>query len=367
MSKLKMGIIGAGQVTRGSAKSINKHEDAKVVAAFDRSEKRLGELREENDIPRGYDSIEGLLADDEVEAVYVALPNKFHAETAIKVLESGRHCILDKPFALNYAEAKRVADVAEKSGNVFCLGMNQRYPAGRQRVRKLVKDGVLGEVYHAKGYWFRRSGIPKLQTWFGHKALSGGGGLLDIGVHMLDVTMWMADNFKPTSVLGKTYTKFGNRGLGEGNWGMSDRDPSLTFDVDDFASAFITFENGMTATLDVTWAAHQEADSRDGSQLFGSEAGASIDPAKLFRRPDPKGDYEVLPLGDEGAGAGPQEGTLGVPVEFEHCDRFHNFINVILGREELCCKIEESLVVQKVLDAIYESSRTGKQVMIDNA
>ena len=341
-------------VTRSAPDSIRKHGDAELVAAYDPHAERLAEFKEKGEIPRTHDSLEAFLADDEVEAVYVAVPNKFHAPIALDVLRSGRHLMLDKPFAFNYADAKEVVDTAKEVGKTFCLGMNYRLTKGRQRVRKLVQDGALGEVYHAKGYWFRRAGIPRLQTWFGHKALSGGGCLLDIGVHMLDLTMFMADNYRPTSVLGKTYGKFGHRGQGEGGWGLSDRDPSLTFDVDDFASAFITFENGMTASLDVSWAAYQEDANVDGCRLFGTEAGAAVDPAKLFTRPDPQGDFVVQELDDES----------GVDVKYPHCDRFHNFINSVLGREELCFEPGQALVVQKVLDAIYESSQTGKQVDI---
>ena len=384
MPKLKIGMIGAGQISRSAGTSIRKHADVQIVAAFDPNEKRLGELRKEHEIGRGHSTLDAFLADDEIEAVYVAVPNKFHAPTAIKVLESGRHCMLDKPFALNHAEAKGVVDKANEVGKTFMLGMNQRFPAGRQRVRKLVRDGVLGEVYHAKGYWLRRGGIPTLNTWFGHKALSGGGCMLDIGVHMLDATMWMADNFKPVSVVGKTYSKFGHRGIGEGGWGLSDPDPSLTFDVDDFASAFINFENGMTMSLDISWALMMDRDNRDGSEIFGTEAGASVsNEAKLHRiagkieaesvvdSADPssanrsKTAYETLTIGDDGAGAGPQKGSIGVPLEYDHCDRFHNFINAVLGREEKCCKDEEVLTVQRVLDGIYESGRTGKQVRLD--
>ncbi len=351
---VKLGIVGAGKIARYAPQSIASHDDAELVAAYDPHAERLAEYKEEAKIPRTHDSLEALLGDDEIDAVYVAVPNKFHAPIALDVLKSGRHLLLEKPFALNYGEARSVVDAAEASGNVFCLGMNQRFPAGRQRVRRLVRDGVLGEVYHGKACWFRRAGIPRLQTWFGHKELSGGGCLLDIGVHMLDAVMYMADNFKPTSVLGQTYSKFGHRGQGEGGWGLSDRDPSLDFDVDDFASALITFENGLTIGLDVSWAAYQEHGSVDGGKLFGTEGGASVDPAKIFTRPDPEGDFVVRELGDDS----------DVPMEYPHCDRFHNFINAILGREKVATPPSESLVVQKVLDAIYESSRTGKQVAI---
>jgi predicted dehydrogenase len=381
MASLNIGVIGAGMIARGAVKSINQHDDVKIVAAFDPDAERLASLQELGEITRTHNSRQKLLEDDELDAVYVAVPNKFHAETARAVLQSGRHCLLEKPFALSYAEAKSVVDAADESGKTFMLGMNQRFGAGRQRVRRLVRDGVLGEIYHAKGFWMRRGGIPKLNTWFGHKCASGGGCMLDIGVHMLDLTMWLADNFRPTSVLSKTYTKFGPRGIGEGGWGLSDADPSLSFDVDDFASALVTFENGMTLAVDVSWAAMMEVDSREGSQLFGTEAGASVDPAKLHRlaegvaAPQAEADgsdpnaadvsksvYETLTIGDEGAGEGSQQGSIGVPLEYEHCNRFHNFINAVLGREAKCCLDHEVLTVQKVLDAIYESSRTGRQV-----
>jgi predicted dehydrogenase len=389
MAELKFGFVGAGMVTKGGVKAVNGHDSASVAAVYDPHAGRRDALKDEFGIPRTHDSLEAMLDDDEINAVYVAVPNKFHAPIARQVLESGRHCILDKPFALSYDEAKSVVDTADEKGVKFMLGMNQRFPAGRQQIRRIVKDGHLGEIYHAKGYWLRRGGIPKLNTWFGHKAISGGGGMLDIGVHMLDVTLWMCDNFRPTSVTAKTYSKFGHRGIGEGGWGLSDPDPSLTFDVDDFASAFITFENGMTLSLDISWALFMEDANRDGSQLFGTEAGASVDPPKLHRLA--KGDdapadaddasavsaagadataanvsktsYETVEITQPGVD-GKVRGTMDVPVEFPHCNRFDNFINFVLDREPKCCLDHEVLTVQKVLDGIYESCRTGKQVGI---
>ena len=353
MPQLKFGFVGAGMVARYSADSVASHPDATLAAAFDPHAGRLSELCDKFDIPRRHDSLEAILHDDDLDAIYVAVPNKFHAPIAHQVIDAGKHLFLDKPFALNYAEAKGVADAAAARGKVFHVGMNQRFPAGRQRLRQAVQRGELGVVYHVKGYWLRRAGIPRLHTWFGHKAISGGGCMLDIGVHMLDLALFLAGNFEPVSVVGKTYTKFGDRGLGEGGWGLSDRDPALTFDVDDFASAFIAFRNGMTMSLDVSWAAHQETANVEGATLFGTDAGASVDPAKIFQIKGKSSDYEVTELSDED----------GDDLEYA-TDRFHNFTNHVLGREPLCCDPGQSLVVQKILDAIYESSKTGQQITI---
>lgn len=168
--------------------------------------------------------MEELLADKEVDAVYVAVPNKFHAPLACQTLAAGKHVILDKPMALSHAQALQVAKAAEQSGKTFFLGMNQRFTEGAQQIRSLVEAGVLGEIYHAKAYWIRREGIPRLGTWFGNKEVAGAGSLFDIGVHFLDLCLHLLGNFNPVSVFGASYTKFGNRGLGEGGWGLSDRE-----------------------------------------------------------------------------------------------------------------------------------------------
>ena len=234
---------------------------------------------------------------------------------------------------------------------MIMVGMNQRFRSESQTIRNLAQEGKLGEIYHAKAFWFRRSGIPKLGTWFGNKAIAGGGALLDIGVHLLDLALYVADNFKPVTVSGSTYTKFGNRGLGEGGWGMSDRE-DIVFDVEDFATALIKFENGATVTLDVSWAIHQKDGNRHDVHMFGTEGGASLFPGEVFHYGETPGnqDYQVV--------------TPEPQTTLDHDNRFHNFINSLKGEEEPLVKVEESLAVQKILDGIYASCATGKEVRI---
>ena len=349
MNQVRFGVIGAGMISYSACDAINKHPDAEVVANFDPDAGRRDALAKKHGIARQYDSAEALLADEGVDAVYVAVPNKFHAPLTVQALQAGKHAILDKPFALNLAEARGVVAAADKSGKTFELGMNQRFGKPQQQLKTLVQQGALGDVYHVKSYWFRRSGIPKMGTWFGSKELAGGGCLLDIGVHLLDLALYLTDNFEPVSVSGQTYTKFGNRGLGEGGWGMSDKNADIKFDVDDFATALIKFKNGMSVNLDVSWACHAEDANRTDVTLYGTEAGAGAYANKLYKADYDKGEYHVV--------QSPQ-----AAVRYEHCDRFHNFINALLGREELCCTPQQALAVQAILDGIYQSSETGQPV-----
>jgi len=350
MPEVHYGLIGAGAIARNAAREINEHEASTVVAATDLSAERLNALCDDHQIARRHPSSDDLLADDSVDAVYIAVPNKFHASLAIQALEAGKHVMLEKPFAMNAQEAAEVVAAAEKAGKTFTVGMNQRFNENHQKIVSLARQGLFGEIYHAKAFWFRRSGIPGMGTWFGNKALAGGGGLNDIGVHFLDLCLYAIDRFDPVAVFGATYTKFGHRGRGAGGWGISDKTESV-FDVDDFATALIRFADGSTVSLDAAWACHQELDNRMGVQIFGDEAGADLSTAKVFRNDPIRQDYDVVE-------------RVKADLPHPHGSRFANFTHAILGREELCVTPQQALAVQKILDAIQESSATGREALI---
>ncbi len=345
---IQFGFIGAGAIAHSSADSIKKHPQGRVVAVQDPHEGRRDELCRLFDIPGSYDTAEALFADPEVDAVYIAVPNKFHVPLTLQALEAGKHVILEKPFALSAPEARTAAEAARAAGKVLTLGMNQRFNDNAQRFHTLAAQGVFGDIYHAKACWTRRSGIPKLGTWFGSKDLAGGGCLYDIGVHVLDLCLFITGNFAATSAFAATYTKFGNRGLGEGSWGKSEKS-GIPFEVDDFASGMIRFANGATVSLDVTWARHAEVADRVDVEIFGTEAGGSVKGDKIFKY-------------DAALGAHYTIDHPKAEIPYPHKDRFHNFINHLLGTEPLCVTIEQALIVQQILDALAESSCTGKSV-----
>ena len=350
MHPISFGFIGAGAISHWAAKAVQSHPLGRVVAAHDPHAERLAELCKTFEIPSAYSTAEELLADPAVDAVYIAVPNKFHVPLAIQALEAGKHVILEKPFALNASEAERAVGAARKSGRVLTIGMNQRFEENSQTFRMLAAGGVFGEIYHAKACWLRRSGIPKMGTWFGSRDLAGGGCLYDIGVHVLDLCLYVIDNFEPVSAFGATYTKFGHRGLGHGGWGKSENS-GVPFEVEDFASGLIKFANGCTVSLDVTWARHAEANDRVEVELYGTEAGGNVYANKVFRKDSVLGAYHTIE-------------NSKVTIPFPHKDRFHNFINHLHGTEDLCVTMEQALVVQRILDALAESARSGGSVKL---
>lgn len=350
---IKVGMIGAGAIARDHCINIAKYNGARLVAVADLSRERREEIQKTYAIPRAYEKWQDLTADPEIDAVAVALPNFLHAPVSLAAINAGKHVLLDKPFALNYREAKQIAGTAKRKRKVFMVGMNQRYRHDSQTLRAIVARGDLGEVYHAKCYWCRRAGAPKFGTWFVNKKLSGGGCLLDIGVHSLDMALYLMDNWHPVAVTGQVYNKFGRRGLGEGTWGKSDRNAKLVFDVDDFATAFVKFRNGATLELNASWALHQETNNRMNVELYGTEAGASLSPAKIFRWGRRKDEYEVVT---------PQN----VKIRHRYENRHANWLDAILGKDKPLCTVEQSLVVQRIIDAIYAGSATGKEVSLSS-
>ena len=349
---IRVGMIGAGAIANDHCNNINRYPGAEVVAVADLSRERGAELKKKfSSIGKFYEKWQDLLANPEIDAVAVALPNVLHAPVSLAALRAGKHVLLDKPFALNYGEAREVVAVAKQKRKILMLGMNQRYRQDAQMLRAMIARGELGDIYHAKAYWYRRMGSPKFGTWFVNKKLSGGGCMLDIGVHFLDLALFLADNWKPVSVSGKVYTKFGHRGIGEGGWGKSDRNKKLTFDVDDFATALIKFSNDMTLELNISWVIHQEQADRNNVQLYGTEAGAELAPLKLFRHAKKTGEYEVV---------APQ--NVKIPHRYEN--RQANWLDAIVGKDKPLCSVAQSLVVQKILDGIYASSESGREVRL---
>jgi predicted dehydrogenase len=345
---VRFGFIGAGQIAHYSADIIHQHPRGKVLAVHDTDPARAKLLADKHDIPSVCADAAQVFADPQVDAVYIAVPNKFHAPLVLAALEAGKHVLIEKPLAMNATEGAAMIAAADKHGCVLLVGMNQRYIPASQTIRAAVAAGEAGEIYHAKAYWWRRSGIPKLGTWFTHRELAGAGACNDIGVHALDACLFLIDNFDPVAVSGATYAKFGPRGLGEGGWGHSDR-VHEKFDVDDFATAFIRMRNGATVTLDAVWAAHYAEPQRFGVDIYGTEAGFSLDPLE-FRRAGADG-YVV-------------EKDFERPLALPHCERFHNLINHLCEGEELLVKPAQALAVQKILDAINESARLGREVSI---
>jgi len=349
--KIRIALIGSGGIAHSHLGGINEYKNAEVVIACDVNEEAAKKFAEKHDIKDYTTDIDAVMADKTIDAVTIATPPAFHAPIALKALKAGKHVHTDKPFAMNAQEAEEVVNLAKEKGLIFMVGMNQRYTSEGQTAKRIVEKGTLGEIYHAKALWKRRDLIPGgAGGWFHNKNIAGGGAMLDIGVHLLDLCMYVIDNFRPVSVSGAVYTKFGQYGGLKTTSKAAMVEPE--FSVDDYSFALIKMENGSTIQLEATWAEFMEQKEYSNIELKGTDAGLNLRPMKLFKC-GKDGSYNVIePASFEGKG-NIKKG------------RTYNWLEAIDGKAEVLCKPEQSLAIQKIIDAIYESSKTGREVIID--
>lgn len=341
-------VIGAGAIGHDHITSFKQHPSARVVALAEVSPQRGREAADQHGIPTLVTDYKLLLKRPDIDVISIALPNYLHATVALAALKAGKNVMLDKPMATSAADAAKLVAEARKQGVLFMVGQNMRFTAECQTAKQLIAQNALGDVYHAKTAWTRRSGIPRIGSWFTQKKFAGGGVTYDIGVHALDRCLYLMGEFDAVAVSGKTYSQFGPRGQGDGNWGKGEIDPKKPFDVDDLAIALIKLKSGRTVLLEASWAAHQPQPDFNGTQLFGTEGGLLFPPLQLFRKGEHGYSSELV--------------TLLPPLV--NTNRMVHFVDVLLGKAEAFVKPAESLAVQKILDAIYLSSKSGKEVRI---
>lgn len=328
-----------------------KRKVQEIVAVTDVNREAAEKAAKEYGIARVHDSAEKLIEDPDLDAVIIGVPNKWHAPLAVKALQANKHVLLEKPMAIDLNDAKKIRDAALKSDRVLMISHQMRWEGPAMAVKEKVEQGELGNIYHAKTGWFRRKGIPGWGSWFTQKQMSGGGPLIDIGVHMLDLALYLMGNPKPVSVTGSTYAEFGPKKRGIGNWGTPNWDG--VFDVEDIASAFIKMEDGSSLTLDVSWAVHMDTDSMPFIHLMGSEGGASIrgNKVKILKEIDNKAkDFELVVDTDDKAAR----------VRLSQ-----HFIDCIREGKKPISDVMSGYTNNLILEAIYESSRTGREVILN--
>jgi predicted dehydrogenase len=347
-ARFNVAVIGAGAIGQDHVASFRLHPSANVAAVADVSLERAVETAERFGIPDAYTDYRKILSRDDIQVVSIALPNYLHAKVALEALKAGKNVMLDKPMATNARDGAKLAAEAARRGVLFMVGQNFRFNGDTQTAKRVIEGGALGEIYHAKTSWSRRAGIPRIGSWFTQRRFAGGGCTYDIGVHALDRCLYLLGEFDAASVSGQTFAKFGNRGLGDGNWGRSEIDRKAAFDVDDLSIALIKLKSGRTVLLETSWAAHGPLVDVNATQLYGTEAGLILPPVQLFKQA--RGGYTtqfVDPLP-------PAVNT----------NRMVHFIDCLLGAARPFVKPAESVAVQKILDAIYTSAATGREVRI---
>lgn len=359
MKKVKIGIIGCGGIANGKhLPAIQRNGNFDLVAVCDLVEERALKAKEEYgcENTKVLTDYKELLKIEEIEAVYVLTPNRSHSFISVDALHAGKHVMCEKPMAINTVEAKKMVAAAKETGKLLTIGYQSRYRTDSQYVKAACENGDLGEVYYGKAHAIRRRAVP---TWgvFLNEYEQGGGPLIDIGTHALDLTLWMMNNYEPESVLGSVYKKLGDQRNTANAWG--DWDPEK-FTVEDSAMGFIKMKNGATINLEASWALNTLDVDEAKTSLCGTKAGADMKDGVRINTVKYNKQVTEQPALDA-AGVAFYDGSAAKPEDVEQ----GVFYNAIANGGELTVKPEQALVVTQLLEAIYESAKTGKAVYFD--
>lgn len=345
MAELTVGVIGAGWAARVVHLPGFRAAGQPVAAICDLNPEPARALAAQYDIPRVYTDWRDMIANERLDAVSVCVPNRFHREPVLAALEAGAHVLCEKPLAVTAAEAGEMFAAAARHGRILMAAQSFRFDAGPRAIHRVVRSGQLGEIYYAEATAMRRMGIPSWGT-FHQSSHSAGGTLLDIGVHMLDLAVWLMGNPEPVRVSASLQRHFGQRPeiarMFRNVW-----DPAR-FDVEDFAVALVHFANGATLLLRSSWAAHIEKQVFNVT-LCGDEAGATTHPPVIYRN------REGIPA---------DERLLVTETRMYEREMAH-WVQVLRGEAEPAVRPEETINVQRILDAAYRSHAEGREVGVE--
>ncbi len=369
MSKIKTGIIGCGGIANQKhLPALKAFSDRCEIVAFcdivpERAQKAAKEYGASD--AKVYTDYRELLADASIDDVHVCTPNVSHCEITVAALEAGKHVLCEKPMAATTADAEKMMAAYKKSGKLFTIGYQNRYRSDSLTLKAICEQGDLGDIYYAKAHAIRRRGVP---TWgvFPDKSKQGGGPLIDIGTHALDLTLWMMDNYKPKSVMGKSFEILGkllepgNQGNMMGTW------DNKTYEVEDSAFGFVTMENGSVIYIEAAWALNTLDVGEARTFLSGTKGGADMVSEGMFR----EGLRINTVIADKTAVIKPDVGSPrgvdffpGSSLPPQNMEA-KLWLDAIEANDEriLIVKPEQAFVVTKILDAVYQSSATGQLV-----
>ena len=360
MKKVRIGIIGCGGIANGKhMPSLSKLPNVEMVAFCDIVEKKAVDAKAKYGTPDALvcTDYKELLADETIDVVHVCTPNRSHSFITVDALDAGKHVMCEKPMAINSAEAKKMLDAAARSGKKLTIGYQSRQSAGAQYLKTEALNGTFGDIYYAKATALRRRAVP---TWgvFLNEYEQGGGPLIDIGTHSLDLTLWIMDNYKPKYCVGTTYHKL-NKDTNQGNaWG--DWDPEK-FTVEDSAFGFVVMENGATINLESAWALNM-IDVREATTLVcGTLAGGDLHDGVRINGIRNNSQYVLRPTLNPKGAAFYEGVNTGDPAAMEAAQ----WINAVVNDTDPCVLPEQAYTVTRILEGIYESAKTGQPYYFD--
>ena len=369
MSKLKIGFIGCGGIAN------QKHfpgmsqqtEFVDMVAFCDLIPERAQEAAKKYGTPdaKVYTDYHELLADPTIDAVHVLTPNIAHCEITIASLEAGKNVLCEKPMAATEADAKKMLEARDRTGKLLTIGYQYRHFAANKVAKKVVEDGWLGDIYYAEAVYLRRRGVP---TWgvFTDKSKQGGGPLIDIGTHALDLTLFLMDNYEVDYVVGTSFEKLGTllnpSEQGQTFRGKQNSWDNKTFEVEDSAFGHIKMKNGAVINLKASWAINMSPEAGGSNEATAVLAGTKggLDTLEGVTRINHvvAEQQSITTVGEKvspyipGFSMGPPELSIEADI----------WVKALRGEGDLFVKADQAYVVTKILDSIYESSKTGKPV-----
>ncbi|MGG1638462.1 Gfo/Idh/MocA family protein [Paenibacillus sp. NRS-1760] len=350
MTKVNIGVIGAGSISEVHLNAYAGNPEVNLYAICDLNEERAQNKATRFGAQKVFTDYRELLADPAIDAVSICTWNNSHAEISIAAVEAGKHVLVEKPLCKTVAEAERVEQAVKNSGKVLQVGFVRRYGSNTDVLQRFISAGELGSIYYAKATCLRRLGNPG--GWFSDKERSGGGPLIDLGVHIIDLCWYLMGKPKVKSISGNTYRQLGNRANVQNLsfYKASDYDSSKNT-VEDLANALIRFDNGASLLVDVSFTLHAKKDEIT-VKIFGDKGGAEIEP-ELFI---------VAEKHDTILNITPQVDQLGFDFASGFQNEINHFIDSCLGRKETLSPVQDGLEVMKMLCGIYESAEKGEEI-----
>ncbi len=355
---VRIGIIGCGGIANGKhLPSLSQLEEVELVAFCDIIKERAetAKLKYGTANAQVFEDYKEMLAKVDLDVVHVLTPNNMHSEITVAALEADNHVMCEKPMAKTSEQARAMIEAAKRTGKKLTIGYQNRFRTDSLYLHEICQEGELGEIYSAKAHAIRRRAVP---TWgvFLDEEAQGGGPLIDIGTHALDLTLWMMNNYKPKYVVGKTYRELAETKNAANAWGPWDPEK---FSVEDSAFGFIVMENGATIYLESSWALNSLDVKEAKTSLYGSKGGADMDHGLTINGED-HGLLFDKQIQLETGGVDFYDGAGSDPALLEA----KAWIKAVTEDTEPVVKPEEALVVTEILEAIYKSSKTGEPVYL---
>jgi predicted dehydrogenase len=356
---VRVGVVGLGWAGQQHIAAYDAHPGTKVVAIAGQEEPIRAKLAARYRIDHDVAAWEDLLEHSDLDAVSVAVPTFLHAPVAIAALERGIHVLSEKPIALNGPQADAMVKAARAADRVLDVAFNHRQRGDIQRLKEVIDAGRLGRAYYAKAWWLRRTGIPTLGSWFTRAELAGGGPLVDIGVHVLDYSLFLLGNPEVVAVSASTYDLLASAGFGSSpdskKTGATD---AKTFDVEDLASVFMRLADGGTLLVEASWAAHRRDGDEFGITLYGTDAGAEL----IVDDYAPKGSLRIF-TDDDGAAVATSE---AVEPGRGHTAVIEQFVEKVRSGAWRQHDGSSAAALARVVDACYRSAAEQREVRLDS-